>query len=353
MDGDFGKVESLISEAIAVSLPRSVGLEYFADPRARLLALLNNNNCISSGWELLDKWLAGGLNRQEMTIFTANSGVGKSITMSNVAHNFLMQGMDVVYITMELSENVVAKRFDSIFTSIAQNEIFNNIDRIDTIIKEMCANMGNLIIKRMPESTTCANHIRSYLKEYERMYGKAPDLLVVDYMDIMTSNHKISAENLFVKDKYIAEELRSIANDFDLVLVTASQQGRQAVQVKNDQLGQDAIAGGISKINTADNVISIIQTPQMKQAGEYMFKLLKTRSSNGVGQLLAFRWNPVSLRIMDVNAANNEIMVSRRRKEVDDYEKETDAQLSLTSKPTLVKPLVISTATDILDHFIV
>jgi archaellum biogenesis ATPase FlaH len=271
----------------------------------------------------LDKHLNGGLNRKEMTVFSANSGVGKSITMSNLSFNFLKQGLNVCYISLELSEEVVAKRFDSIMTGVGQSEIFKNVSRVAILVQEMCRKMGRLIIKRMPESTTNANHIRAYLKEYERMYGHIPDVLCVDYMDIMTSNNKISAENLFVKDKYIAEELRSIANDFDLVLITASQQNRSGMQVKNEELGQSAVAGGISKVNTADNWISIIQTPQMKAAGEYMLKFLKTRSSGGVGMIIPLRWCPISLRVSDIEEAEAQQMINARRRDIEKYEQDT------------------------------
>ena len=227
---------------------------------------------------------------------------------------------------MELSEDVVAKRFDSIMTGVGQSDIFSNITKIAVLVQELSTKMGRFTITRMPESTTNANHIRAYLKEYERMYGHVPDVLCVDYMDIMTSNNKISAENLFVKDKYIAEELRSIANDFDLVLITASQQNRSGMQVKNDELSQASVAGGISKVNTADNWISIIQTPQMKAAGEYMLKFLKTRSSGGVGMIIPLRWDSVSLKIMNIDESEAQIMIKMRKSDIEntigDFEKE-------------------------------
>jgi replicative DNA helicase len=316
------------------------GLDYFDNPEERLLRLLQNNQCIPTGYVDLDKHLNGGLNRKEMTVFSANSGVGKSITMSNLASNFLSQGLNVCYISLELSEDVVAKRFDSIMTGVGQSEIFKNITKISVLVQEMCKKMGRLIIKRMPESTTNSNHIRAYLKEYERMYGHIPDVLCVDYMDIMTSNNKISAENLFVKDKYIAEELRSIANDFNLVLITASQQNRSGMQVKNEELSQGQVAGGISKVNTADNWISIIQTPQMKAAGEYMLKFLKTRSSGGVGMIVPLRWDSISLKISNIDEDDAQQMMNLRRKDIEKYEQDfgiAQIEQELGNKP---KPIV-------------
>jgi hypothetical protein len=197
---------------------------------------------------------------------------------------------------MELSEEVVAKRFDSMFSGLSQHEILKNITKTSIEISRSAGDHGRLFIKRMPESSTHSNHIRAYLKEFEIVNGFLPDFMVVDYMDLMCSVQSISAENAFVRDKFISEELRSIANDFNLAMITASQLNRGAQLLENiDDLGQAHIAGGISKANTCDNMMAIIQTPQMKARGEMMYKLLKTRSSNGVGQHFIMIFDSVSL----------------------------------------------------------
>jgi archaellum biogenesis ATPase FlaH len=299
--GDYGKIEKLIKDAITIGLNKNLGLDYFQDPEERLKRMLLNNVMVPTKWLDLDTALNGGLMRKEMTLFSANSGVGKSLLMMNLSINLIEQGLNVAYISLELSEDVVAKRFDSMVTGICQTDIFKNIQKVSGIVQNCKDKYGKLYIKRMPESTTNANHIRAYLKEFESLHGFIPDALVVDYMDIMTSNNKISAENLFVKDKYIAEELRSIANEYNLILITASQQNRGAINSSSNDLSQGAIAGGISKVNTTDNLISIIQSDQMKAAGEYMLKLLKTRSSGGVGSVIALGWNPISLRVTNLN----------------------------------------------------
>lgn len=207
----------------------------------------------------------------------------------------------MIYITLELSEEVVAKRFDSMFSGVAQSDIFKNITKTSIVIKNRGQSSGRLTIKRMPESTTTANHVRAYLKEYKIIYGVTPDVIVVDYLDLMASNHSISAENTFVRDKFIAEELRSIANDDNLVMITASQLNRGSHQLDNsDELSQAHIAGGISKINTTDNLVAVLQSPAMKARRELLFKLLKTRSSNGVGNQFMMQTDPSSLLMTDL-----------------------------------------------------
>lgn len=296
-DGKYGDVERLIKDAIAVGLNRNLGLDYFADPEARLRRLASSSSMIATLWIELDQLLGGGINRQEMTMFAAPSGVGKSLTMSNLARNLTKQKLNGAYVSLELAEDVVAKRFDSMITGIGQIELLRDITKTSIEIKSQDASYGRLFIKRMAEGST-ASDIRAYLKEFEMIHGYIPDFLVVDYLDIMGSVQKVSVENQFIKDKYVAEELRAIANDFNLIMITASQLGRSAQQIETaDQLNQANIAGGISKINTTDNLIAIIQTDMMKAKNEYMFKMLKTRSSGGVGSHFFMNFDPVSLLI--------------------------------------------------------
>lgn len=298
-DGHHDKILTNMKEAISVSINRDIGLDYFADPEERLRRMLQTNATIPLGYRELDEFLNGGVSRQELLLFMAGSGVGKSIFMTNIAINFLMRKLNVCYITLELAEDVVAKRFDSMITGISQREIFEKMTKVSSDLERMSPGMGTLRIKRMPESTTNANHIRAYLKEFEMVNGFLPDVVVVDYMDLMASNQKISAENVSVKDKYVAEEIRSIAHEFNLLMVSASQMNRGAI--RDDAIDQSNIAGGLTKIMTCDNLIAIIQNDQMKAAGEYMLKLVKTRNSGGVGKIVMLRWDPISLRVRDLD----------------------------------------------------
>ena len=295
-EGKHGEIEKLIREALIVGLQRDIGLDYFQDPEQRLKNLSLNNRPTPTGFIELDEHLGGGINRKEMIIFAAPPGVGKSLTMSNLARNLMKQSLNVVYITLELSEEVVAKRFDSMFSGVSQLDILKNITKTAIEIKRQASDYANLTIKRMPESTTNANHIRAFLKEYQIIKGFLPDALIIDYMDLMCSNQSISAENQFIRDKFISEELRSIANEYNLMMITASQLNRGSQMLESmEDLSQAHIAGGISKVNTTDNLVAIMQTPAMKARSEMLFKLLKTRSSGGVGNQFMMAFNPITL----------------------------------------------------------
>jgi len=294
-EGKYGEIEKLIKDAITVGLQRNIGLNYFDDPEARL-RLLSINNSIPTDWFKLDEYLGGGLNRKEMIIFAASAGVGKSLTMANLAKNLMRHQLNGVYYTLELSEEVVAKRFDSMFSGMQQADLTKNVTEATVKIGQQRDKHGTLHIKRFPESSTNANHLRAHLKEFEIVNGYLPDFICVDYLDLMASVQQISAENTFIRDKFISEELRSIANEFNLIMITASQLNRSAHQLENiEDIGHANIAGGLSKINTTDNLVAIYQTPQMKARGEVMYKLLKTRSSNGVGNYYMLKLNQRTL----------------------------------------------------------
>lgn len=303
-ENKLADIEKLVRDVVTMSIQRNLGTDYFEDPETRLNNLKMNHTPYPTKLAKLDQALNGGLNRKEMIVFAAPSGVGKSVTMLNVGMNLLSQGLNGVYITLELSEDMVGKRADSIASGLSQIAVLEDTVRTAIAVKKLKTEQGYGIfkIKRMPESTTNANHIRAYLKEYELVTGCTPDFIIVDYIDIMACNqHGISAENQFIKDKFVSEELRAIANDYNAMMVSASQLNRGAQEIESlDALNQSHIAGGISKINTCDNLVMIIQTAQMKARNEMVFKLVKTRSSAGVGSYFTMNFSPVSLRLTNL-----------------------------------------------------
>jgi replicative DNA helicase len=207
-----------------------MGTDYFEDPRARLEVLKNSNGQISTGWPMVDKKLYGGFNRGELNIFAAASGGGKSLFLANLGLNWALAGLNVVYLTFELSENLVAMRMDSMTTGISTREIFRNLDDVELKVKMTGKQSGHVQIKYMPSGKNC-NDIRAYLKEYQVKKGLKPDVLLIDYLDLMMPlSVKVSPSDLFVKDKYVSEELRNLAVEKNCVFVTAAQLNRGAVE---------------------------------------------------------------------------------------------------------------------------
>ena len=295
--GDYDPVEKLIKDAVQISLTKDMGTDYFLDPRARLLAIKSNNGQVSTGWPTLDKRLFGGMNRGELNIFAGGSGSGKSLFMQNIAINWCTQGINGVFLTLELSEGLCAMRMDSMVANCSTKEVFKDLDTVEMKVKMVGKKSGALRIKYMPAQSN-VNQIRSYLKELQVQTGLRVDFIMVDYLDlVMPVSAKVSPNDLFVKDKYVSEELRNLARELNILMITASQLNRGAVE--EIEFDHSHIAGGLSKINTADNVFGIFTSRAMRERGRYQLQLMKTRSSSGVGMKVDLEFDLETLRITD------------------------------------------------------
>jgi archaellum biogenesis ATPase FlaH len=295
--GEYDPVEKLIKDAVQISLTKDLGTEYFEDPRARLMAIKSNNGQVSTGWPTLDKRLFGGMNRGELNIFAGGSGSGKSLFMQNISINWVTQGLNGVYLSLELSEGLCAMRMDSMVANCSTKEVFKEIDTVEMKVKMTGKKSGSLRIKYMPAQSN-VNQIRSYLKELQIQTGKRLDFIMVDYLDlVMPVSAKVSPNDLFVKDKYVSEELRNLAKELNILMITASQLNRGAVE--EIEFDHSHIAGGLSKINTADNVFGIFTSRAMRERGRYQLQLMKTRSSSGVGMKVDLEYDLETLRITD------------------------------------------------------
>ena len=296
--GDFGPVEKLIKDAVQISLTKDLGTDYFADPKARLMKIKDNNGQVSTGWNALDQKLFGGFNKGELNIFAGGSGSGKSLFMQNIAVNWMQLGLNGVYVTLELSEELTSMRIDSMVTNIASKDIFKDIDNVDMKVVMMGKKSGRLQIKYLPAQSNI-NDVRSYVKELQIRTGRKVDFIMIDYLDLlMPVSAKVSPSDLFVKDKYVSEEIRNFAKEMQILLVTASQLNRASVE--EVEFDHSHISGGISKINTADNLFGIFTSRSMREHGKYQLQIMKTRSSSGVGQKVELEFDVDSLRIRDL-----------------------------------------------------
>ena len=241
-----------------------------------------------------------------MTIFAGGSGAGKSLFLQNFAVNWVQAGYNVVYISLELSEQLISMRLDAMISGFGTKEIMKNIDDVDLKVRMKAKGAGRLRVKQMPNGVN-ANDIRTFLREYEIQCGEKVDCLLVDYLDLMMPiSQRVSGGDLFIKDKYVSEELRNLAVERDLLFVTASQLNRGAVE--EIEFDHHHIAGGISKVQTADNVVGIFTSNAMREKGRYQIQFMKTRSSSGVGTKVDLSFDPDTLRIEDLGEDEEDAM---------------------------------------------
>jgi len=305
-NGDYGAVETKIKDASQVGLVKDLGLDYFDNPKERLQWIKDQAGATPTGWKMFDQKLYGGLNKGEITIFAGGSGAGKSLFLQNLGVNWALAGLNVVYISLELSEQLISMRLDAMVSEFGTKEIMRNMDDVHLKVKMKSKSAGKFRVKQMSNGIT-SNDIRAFVREYEINSDVKVDCLLVDYLDLMMPiSARVSPGDLFIKDKYVSEELRNLAMEKNLLLVTASQLNRGAVE--EIEFDHHHIAGGISKIQTADNVVGIFTSNAMRERGRYQIQFMKTRSSSGVGSKVDLKFNPDTLRVSDLDEDDEDAM---------------------------------------------
>ncbi len=224
--GEFEPVEKLIKDAVQISLQKDMGTDYFADPKGRINKYFNSGGQVSTGWPQMDRILYGGMSRGELNIFAGGSGSGKSLVMMNIALSWIQAGMSGVYITLELSEELTSLRTDAMLTMMGTKAIRKDIDTTELRVKMAGKKSGKYQVKNFPAQSN-VNDIRAYLKEVQIQTAIKIDFVMVDYLDlVMPVSVKVNPNDQFIKDKYVAEELRNLAKELGILLVTASQLNR-------------------------------------------------------------------------------------------------------------------------------
>jgi archaellum biogenesis ATPase FlaH len=296
---EYGSVEQLIKDAVSIGLAKDFGLNYWDDPAGRIQAIKDNRGQNSTGWESLDKILYGGFNPGELNIFAGGSGSGKSLFMQNMALNWSLAGKNVVYVSLELSEELCSMRLDAMLTNMSTRDVMRNADDVTLKVRMASKKAGILQMIQMPNGSTI-NDIKAYIKEFQIQNNIKVDALMVDYLDLMMPvTVKVNPSDQFIKDKFVSEELRNLAIELNILFVTASQLNRGAVD--EVEFDHSHIAGGISKINTADNLIGIFSSRAMRERGRVQIQFMKTRSSSGVGSKLDLGYDMNTLRITDLD----------------------------------------------------
>lgn len=299
-DQNFGGLVELVKSAAQIGLVDDLGIEYFANVRERIEKQQTQNKRISTGWKDVDEVLDGGVSRQELITFLAPSGGGKSVSMLNLARNFMAQGLHGVYISLEMADHLVAQRTDAMIARIASGKIAENVSQVVDSIEKFGAECGvKFFVKRMREGTTNCLDILAYLRELEATHGFRPDFIVVDYLDILASVQTGHSGNMFLKDQFVSQEVRAIGFDYNCIMISASQLGKHATEAINEgkAMHQGDVQGGSSKTNTSDLMIAVVRPESMLETGECRFEFPKARNSGAAGKKVMMTWDSISLRI--------------------------------------------------------
>lgn len=270
-------IPSVLNEALGITFNNRVGHDYFADSSKRYDHYNEKESKIPFDIDLLNTITDGGLPNKSLTIILGSTGTGKSLVMGHMAANNLFDGKNVLYITLEMSEYATAKRIDAnLFdvdirnlNNMAKNEYGGHINALRK------KTMGRLIIKEYPPASAHSGHFRYLLDELKMKEKFVPDIIYLDYINLCLSMRMKMDGNSYSYIKAIAEEVRGLAVEFDIPIVSATQTNRSGYDNSDVDLSSVSESTGLPA--TADLMFAIISTEQLKDLNQLMVKQLKNR----------------------------------------------------------------------------
>lgn len=297
-DGNYDEMLKTISDSLKVKIDTDYGLDYGLNPMERLTNIKNRSGNLSSGYQGIDM-AVGKVNAGDLVIFVGGSGSGKSLFLQNLSRIHWSNGLNVLYITLELHPELCARRMDAMLLNSTTESLYDDLAVTDQHIRKYAQKAGTMKIKYMPSGSK-TSEIRTFIEDYMVETNIKVDVICIDYLDLLNPIQKVNTGDTFHKDKFVAEELRNMMQEFGILTFTASQTNRNAVD-STDGLNHSHIAGGISKINTADLVLGILTDATKKAQGEIELQALKVRNGVGTGRRIKLRYNEFTMRIDDDN----------------------------------------------------
>jgi len=276
---DKGSIPKLLADSLAVGFDTNIGHDYLENSDARYEFYHRKEERIPFDLEYLNKITKGGLPNKTLNIALAGTGVGKSLFMCHVAAGAMSQGRNVLYITMEMSEEKIAERIDANLLNVTIDELVNlSKDMYDKKVERVRSKTtGKLIIKEYPTASASAVHFRTLLNELNLKRSFVPDIIFIDYLNICCSSRiKPGASiNSYTYVKAIAEELRGLAVEFNVPVVSATQTTRSGFTSTDPGLEDTSESFGLPA--TADLMFALVSSEQMESMNQIMIKQLKNR----------------------------------------------------------------------------
>jgi replicative DNA helicase len=276
---DKGAIPKILSDALSVTFDNSVGHDYLEDSDERYEFYHKKEERIPFDLELFNKITKGGLPTKTLNIALAGTGVGKSLFMCHVAAGAMSLGKNVLYITLEMAEERIAERIDANLLNVTLDDLIelpkDLYDKKVNRIREKTT--GKLIIKEYPPASASAIHFRTLLNELNLKRSFVPDIIFIDYLNLCCSSRIKAGSNInsYTYVKSIAEELRGLAVEFGVPVVSATQTTRSGYTSSDPGLEDTSESFGLPA--TADLMFALISTEELEELGQIMVKQLKNR----------------------------------------------------------------------------
>ena len=327
-DGNDGKknrdaIPSILSDALAVSFDNNIGHDYLQNYEERYEFYHRKEDKIEFDLEYFNKITKGGIPNKTLNIALAGTGVGKSLFMCHVASSALLQGRNVLYITLEMAEERIAERIDANLLNVPIQQLvdlpratFEN--KVTSLSKKT---QGSLIIKEYPTASAHSGHFKALLNELALKKSFRPDIIFIDYLNICASSrHKANGSaNSYSYIKSIAEELRGLAVEFNVPIVSATQTTRSGYGNSDVELTDTSESFGLPA--TADLMFALISTEELEGLGQIMVKQLKNRYNDPtVFKRFVVGIDRAKMRLYDVEQSAQKDIVDSGQEEEYNYE---------------------------------
>ena len=316
-------IPTILSEALAVSFDTHIGHDYLQDYEERYESYHRKEEKISFDLEYFNKITGGGLSNKTLNICLAGTGTGKSLFMCHVAASVLLQGKNVLYITLEMAEERIAERIDANLLNVPIQDIvdlpkqmFEN--KINNLAKKT---QGTLIIKEYPTASAHSGHFKALLNELALKKSFKPDIIFIDYLNICSSFRFKGGSNInsYTLIKSIAEELRGLAVEFNVPIMSATQLTRSGFGSSDPELTDTSESFGLPA--TADLMFALISTEELEDLGQILVKQLKNRYSDPTAyKRFVVGIDRAKMRLYDVEQSAQKDILDNKKEEEYSYE---------------------------------
>ena len=266
--GNYDKIKDLVDKAMKVGIDNDLGHDYVLDFEERTSEI--DRNSVPTGWDCINEVMDGGLGPGELGVAVAPSGVGKTWVLCALGAAAVKAGLNVVHYSLELSEHYVGQRYDTVFTQIPSSEVKENKEQVFSKINKL---NGKLLIKYYPPKGVSAKKIEAHIEKMTAA-GNKPDLVIIDYADLLLS-HSNNSDSTYGEQGGIYIELRGMGGELGLPIWTASQTNRSAID--SEVIEADKIADSYAKVMNADFIMSISRKAKDKLNNTARFHVMKNR----------------------------------------------------------------------------
>jgi replicative DNA helicase len=323
-------IPAILSDALAVSFDNHIGHDYLQDYEERYESYRRKEDRIEFDLEYFNKITKGGLPNKTLNICLAGTGAGKSLFMCHVAASVLLQGKNVLYITLEMAEEKIAERIDANLLNVnIQNiaELPKSVfeSKINNIAKKT---QGTLIIKEYPTASAHSGHFKSLINELSLKKSFKPDIIFIDYLNICSSSRFKGGSNInsYTLVKSIAEELRGLAVEFNVPIVSATQTTRSGFGSSDPELTDTSESFGLPA--TADLMFALISTEELEDLGQIMVKQLKNRYNDPtLYKRFVVGIDRAKMRLYDVEQSAQKDILDSGKEEEYNYEETKNSSL--------------------------